>query len=211
MFIFSIDGHNLTVIETDLVPIKPYTTESLFIGIGQRYEVIVEASPNPVAADGNYWVRTRVASGCGSVAQGKETTGIVRYNATSTASPTTDPNDQRFLCQDEPASSLIPMVPWKIDSLAEIQGNITNNTYEASISNGTFHGGFARWDLLDTPLFLNYSDPTITHVSDPTFQYSADYAVVPYDYNASYVWLVITGAPIDDQKRNIPAAHPMRK
>ena len=35
MFIFSIDGHNLTVIANDLVPIRPYTTKSIFIGIGQ--------------------------------------------------------------------------------------------------------------------------------------------------------------------------------
>lgn len=37
MFIFSIDGHNLTVIANDLVPIQPYTTKSLFIGIGKYY------------------------------------------------------------------------------------------------------------------------------------------------------------------------------
>lgn len=34
MFIFSIDGHKLEVIATDLVPIRPYITDSIFIGIG---------------------------------------------------------------------------------------------------------------------------------------------------------------------------------
>lgn len=34
-YIFSIDGHNITVIENDLVPIEPYTTTSLSIGIGK--------------------------------------------------------------------------------------------------------------------------------------------------------------------------------
>lgn len=34
-YIFSIDGHNLTVVENDLVPIKPYNTTSLSIGIGK--------------------------------------------------------------------------------------------------------------------------------------------------------------------------------
>lgn len=33
-YIFSIDGHNMTVIESDLVPIEPYVTTSLSIGIG---------------------------------------------------------------------------------------------------------------------------------------------------------------------------------
>lgn len=35
-FQFSIDGHKLTVIATDLVPIKPYVTDSVLISIGQR-------------------------------------------------------------------------------------------------------------------------------------------------------------------------------
>ena len=39
MFIFSIDDHELEVIATDLVPIHPYTTDSLFIGIG-TYECV---------------------------------------------------------------------------------------------------------------------------------------------------------------------------
>jgi len=37
MFIFSIDGHDLEVVQTDLVPIVPFKTDSLFIGIGESY------------------------------------------------------------------------------------------------------------------------------------------------------------------------------
>jgi FtsP/CotA-like multicopper oxidase with cupredoxin domain len=36
-FKFSIDGHTLTVIGADFVPITPYTTEVLSIGIGQYH------------------------------------------------------------------------------------------------------------------------------------------------------------------------------
>jgi FtsP/CotA-like multicopper oxidase with cupredoxin domain len=35
-FAFSIDGHNLTVVANDLVPVEPYTVESLVIGIGKN-------------------------------------------------------------------------------------------------------------------------------------------------------------------------------
>lgn len=35
MFIFSIDNHELQVISTDFVPIHPYSTTSLRIGIGE--------------------------------------------------------------------------------------------------------------------------------------------------------------------------------
>lgn len=36
MFLFSIDDHELEVIEADLVPIKPFKTDSLFVAIGKR-------------------------------------------------------------------------------------------------------------------------------------------------------------------------------
>jgi len=35
MFVFSIDAHDLLVIEADLVPIQPYLTDSIFVGIGE--------------------------------------------------------------------------------------------------------------------------------------------------------------------------------
>jgi FtsP/CotA-like multicopper oxidase with cupredoxin domain len=31
---FSIDGHEMTVIANDYVPIKPYTTKTVFLGVG---------------------------------------------------------------------------------------------------------------------------------------------------------------------------------
>lgn len=37
MFHFSIDGHDLEVVQTDLVPIVPFKTDSLFIGIGESH------------------------------------------------------------------------------------------------------------------------------------------------------------------------------
>ena len=39
-FIFSIDNHILTVIGSDFVPIRPYNTTSVLVGIGQRYHVV---------------------------------------------------------------------------------------------------------------------------------------------------------------------------
>lgn len=35
IFVFSIDNHNLTIIESDFVPIEPYTNTSVLIGIGE--------------------------------------------------------------------------------------------------------------------------------------------------------------------------------
>ena len=43
-FTFSIDGHNMTVIEVDGINHKPYTVDSIQIFAGQRYSFIVRQS-----------------------------------------------------------------------------------------------------------------------------------------------------------------------
>ena len=43
-FKFSIDNHTFTVIQTDFVPIVPYETTMVSIGMGQRYDIIVNAT-----------------------------------------------------------------------------------------------------------------------------------------------------------------------
>ncbi|CAK7225233.1 hypothetical protein SCUCBS95973_005793 [Sporothrix curviconia] len=48
----SIVGHQMTVIATDFVPVDAYTTSSLFVGVGQRYDVVLDASQ----AVANYWI-----------------------------------------------------------------------------------------------------------------------------------------------------------
>ena len=41
---FSIDGHNFTVIANDFVPINPYVTSVITLGVAQRADVIVSDS-----------------------------------------------------------------------------------------------------------------------------------------------------------------------
>jgi FtsP/CotA-like multicopper oxidase with cupredoxin domain len=38
---FTIDGHNFTVIANDFVPVQPYTTNVITLGVAQRTDVIV--------------------------------------------------------------------------------------------------------------------------------------------------------------------------
>lgn len=41
---FTIDNHQMTVIANDFVPVKPYTTNVVTLGIGQRTDVLVKAN-----------------------------------------------------------------------------------------------------------------------------------------------------------------------
>ena len=131
-FVFSIDNHYLTVIESDFVPIEHYRNTSVLIGIGelllhfwrqhlficllgQRYNVIVEAIPHTSSPDGNYWIRTVPANDCSHFRPTPDNrTGIVRYDPMSTTDPSTDPWVFAVECSDETYSSLVPVVPWNI-------------------------------------------------------------------------------------------------
>lgn len=62
---FSIDGHKLTVMANDFVPIQPYQTEIVTLGVGQRTDVIVEADGN---ANEAYWMRSTI-SNCSNTLQ----------------------------------------------------------------------------------------------------------------------------------------------
>lgn len=48
---FHIDGHNLSVIANDFVPIIPYTTNVVTLGVGQRSDIIVRHTPFIAAPD----------------------------------------------------------------------------------------------------------------------------------------------------------------
>ncbi|KAG6826462.1 hypothetical protein H0H92_015691 [Tricholoma furcatifolium] len=54
-YVFSIDGHNMTVIEADGVNVQPVTVNSLQIFAGQRYSFVLSAN-QPI---GNYWIRAQ--------------------------------------------------------------------------------------------------------------------------------------------------------
>lgn len=58
---FMIDNHTLEVIASDFVPIVPYNTTNLSIGMAQRYDVIVTAKD---LTEGNFWLRAVPQESC---------------------------------------------------------------------------------------------------------------------------------------------------
>ncbi|KAF3765652.1 hypothetical protein M406DRAFT_339052 [Cryphonectria parasitica EP155] len=188
-YIFSIDGHNFTVIETDLVPIEPYTTTSLSIGIGQRYMIVVEADQEP----GDYWMRTHPATGCNTFTPTlpcggrfsatcepfNVTTGIIRYDASSTAEPTSQPWPYSTLCLDEPYSSLKPVVPWVIDH--HPANEITDNRFAAvhqTVNSSAATGGYAHWELTPDFLWLDFGNPTILNFDNKSYDQDSNFHIV---------------------------------
>jgi iron transport multicopper oxidase len=84
-FEFSIDGHNLTIIEADGENTHPLLVDSLQIFSGQRYSVVFVAN-QPV---GNYWMRANPDARGLPGFDGGRNSAILRYAGAPIADPTT--------------------------------------------------------------------------------------------------------------------------
>jgi iron transport multicopper oxidase len=89
-FQFSIDNHNLTIIEADGQLHKPYTVDTFTIYAGQRYSAVVTANQKV----GNYWIRAQPIidglSGYPTTFTNGINSAILRYSGAPTADPTSN-------------------------------------------------------------------------------------------------------------------------
>ncbi|KAJ4421842.1 laccase, multicopper oxidase, benzenediol:oxygen oxidorectuctase [Gnomoniopsis sp. IMI 355080] len=183
-FQFSIDGHNLTVIGNDLVPIVPYATEAVGIGMGQRYDIIVEAN----AASGDYWLRAKWNTACSNNQNPDGITGIVRYDSSSSADPTTVSTVTKTeSCGDEPLTNLVPHLSLDVGTINEIASQ------SMSFATG---GEWFQWTLNGSSLEIDWENPTLTRMMNGETEFPLDYNVVtvgrtPGATDAEFVVLVI--------------------
>ncbi|KAK2073255.1 hypothetical protein P8C59_007547 [Phyllachora maydis] len=101
----SLVGHSFTVIATDLVPVQPTTVTSLFMAVGQRYDVIINAS-QPVAS---YWFNATSSSGPCGVVNNPSPAAIFSYSGSTAAIPTNPDWDGRR--RGEATGSVASMAP----------------------------------------------------------------------------------------------------
>ncbi|KAI0151431.1 laccase precursor [Pestalotiopsis sp. NC0098] len=201
VFDFHIDGHNFTVISTDLVPIVPFETENVQIHIGQRYDIIIEANATP----GDYWIRGGWNVNCANIGQNGDvsgdSTGILRYDASSTSNPTTtDTVGVLDLCYDQNATTLVPVVGIDVtDTDLEI---VTETlSFSTSIKN------YFTWTLNASTLYLDWDEPTLKQVHDNITTYDAEENVVSVGQGFELdQWVVLV---IDASASGIPLSHPI--
>jgi FtsP/CotA-like multicopper oxidase with cupredoxin domain len=108
---FSIDGHEMTVIANDYVPVEPYNTTVVTLGVGQRTDVIVKGVGQPADL---YWMRSDIDMDClNATATFPNATAIIYYeNANVSAMPTTSPTPwSSNACANDPLQDTIPYYP----------------------------------------------------------------------------------------------------
>ncbi|KAL3417370.1 Lcc2 [Phlyctema vagabunda] len=197
-FNFSIDNHHLQVISADFVPIVPYNTTSILVAIGQRYDVIVAADPDPTGGplpeDGNYWIRTWRTDCFGEEdhSPGYETTGIIRYGESSGFPNTTAWPNIHTACADEPYDQLVPIMPWNVGPAAN---GIESLSVQGKSDQGTIYplAFFSLGSDNFDPLRIDYGDPTFLNLNY-TGAWDPLWVVFPENYtDTDWVYLTLKG------------------
>lgn len=176
--------------------------------------IVVEADQEP----GDYWMRTHPATGCNAFTPSlpcngtfnatcepfNVTTGIIRYDASSKALPTTQPWPYSRTCADEPYESLKPVVPWVIDHhpINEISDSRFAAVHQ-TVNSSAATGGYAHWELTPDFLWLDFGNPTILNFDNATYDRNSNFHIVADNFREGYVFMIMeasasTSLPLPD-------------
>lgn len=151
---FSLDGHNLTVIANDYVPVNPYSTKVVTLGIGQRTDVLVTA--NVGGPTSSFWMRSNITS-CSLTNQPFAVAAVYYSSADTSKSPAStawnvpDPGT----CANDDLSLTVPAYKMPVPNPTYTHTyNITLFTNASGVVLWDFDGESARVDYNAPPLLL---------------------------------------------------------
>ncbi|KAL6245577.1 laccase, multicopper oxidase, benzenediol:oxygen oxidorectuctase [Rhinocladiella similis] len=162
-FKVGLDGHSFTVVTADFVPIKPFVTKWLFLAIGQRYDVIIEAN-QPIDS---YWFHVVPQAGCSNNLN-KNALAIFSYagatsttpsNATRSNAPPGAPD-----CSD-PNKSLVPYVKLDVPDNYTIPQSSQLDVGFAIVKDDAQQTQ-VQWNLNFNAINVPWGDPTLQYVLD---------------------------------------------
>ncbi|KAI1360976.1 multicopper oxidase-domain-containing protein [Xylaria arbuscula] len=178
-FQVSIVGHDMTVIATDLVPINSFTTSYVFLGIGQRMDVTIDASKTP----GNYWVNVTMppTSRCGT-SLNPAPAAILHYAGAPVSNPT-NPGTPQPDAQCRDSLSYVPVVTRSapLDQFTASAKNTLDVTLESPPTAPLVH-----WKINGTSINVNWDRPIVDYVLGGNTSYPASDNVVMV--NQKNVW-----------------------
>ncbi|KAH7136085.1 Cupredoxin [Dendryphion nanum] len=153
---FSIDGHSLTVVAQDFVPVEPYITNVVTLSVGQRTDIIVEATGK---VGDVYWMRSQLGTQHCTLNDGISPNAVaaVYYeNADIESIPTTESDvtaEQLASCKNDPLTIGAPLCKIPIEEPAiteridfEFRSNGTNFIW--FVNNSSYRGDYNQPILL---------------------------------------------------------------
>ncbi|KAI8235613.1 Laccase [Colletotrichum sp. SAR 10_96] len=183
-FTVSLAGHSFTVIATDLVPVKPVVKDSLFLSVGQRYDVIIEANQEVE----NYWFNaTLSATGLCGTSEVALPASIFTYEGAADELPTQPGYPIEAGCADtvgfEPIVTRLPpsseFTPHK-------------NILDVNLTTPEVYGQpVFRWTVNGHSMDIEWDKPTLTYVAEKNYTFMERANVVELDSKDKWTWWVI--------------------
>ncbi|KAK5652969.1 hypothetical protein OQA88_9449 [Cercophora sp. LCS_1] len=175
-------GHNFTVIATDLVPITPVVRTKLFLGVGQRYDVIIDANQ----AIGNYWLNATLEkdNNCGK-SRNNFPAAIVSYAGAPNANPTNPGTKIEADCVGE--TGFKPVVTRAIDP-ALFAPSTLPITLEFPDRG---HGRVFEWRVRGTPINVEWDHPVLERILEGNDTYPSQINLIDVPGKDEWVFWVI--------------------
>ncbi|KAI0714960.1 laccase [Earliella scabrosa] len=145
-YVFSIDGHTMTVIEADSINTEPLTVDSIQIFAAQRYSFVLTADQSI----DNYWVRANPNLGTRGFAGGINS-AILRYAGAAPVEPTTTqtPNSNPLV-----ETNLHPLAPMPVPGSPTPGGVDLAINMAFTFSGGRFFINGASFEPPSVPVLL---------------------------------------------------------
>ncbi|KAK4449560.1 laccase-2 [Podospora aff. communis PSN243] len=189
-FTVSIVGHSMTVIANDFVPVNAYTAKSLFLGVGARYDVTIDAS-QPV---GNYWFNVTFSNtrACGA-SNNPSPAAIIKYAGAEDSNPQ-DPGvpPEEYFCADQ--TDFVPIVTRTVP-----RNQFTGGANETLVVTLSVDAAASKvfWKVNDSAIDVDWEKPTLEFVEQGNTSYPAPANVITIPDSSEWsFWLVQNMAPI---------------
>jgi FtsP/CotA-like multicopper oxidase with cupredoxin domain len=168
---FSIDQHTLTVIAEDFVPVKPYNTTVVTLGVGQRTDVLVTANAGP--PDSLFWMRSNLTT-CSPARQPNALAAVYYDKADTSATPSSRPWDvpDPGTCANDPLDISEPLYPIPLPKPA-----ITQTMDIELFKNAS---NVTLWKFNGVSMRTDYNSPVILLANQGNFSYPPEWNVVNY-------------------------------
>ncbi|KAI4595483.1 Laccase-1 [Pestalotiopsis sp. 9143b] len=186
----SLVGHDMTVIATDLVPVNSMTLNNIYLGTGQRYDVLIDASKTV----GNYWFNVTLSpTGLCGTSINPRPAAIFRYAGAPSTNPTdpgTVPADAA--CQDR--TDFTPVVTRTADSTTLVpQANDPAHNLDISLNFTTPVSWFVNGSAID----VQWDKPVLDYVLTGNTSYPRrENLVFVDDKNVWTYWVVQNLSPL---------------
>jgi FtsP/CotA-like multicopper oxidase with cupredoxin domain len=180
---FSIDNHTLTVIANDFMPIRPYDTKFVTLGIGQRTDVLVKANGKPTDA---VWMRVQAPTDCANARQRLALAAIYYNKANTTSVPqTTAWPDDDHPCTNDDLSKTQPVYPLRAEPNPQ-------TTQIFDISAGWNSTGNFLWTMNGQTFRANHNKPLLllAHQKNTSYPYDPQWNVYNFGNNRTMRFIV---------------------